>query len=149
MLFFAYLIFSGSTIAQPSDLFVRNAKHRKCVVNIDELKKRCSFSGTSSLKETLRIGGGVMTALNYTEEMVTWCGRCKCNQATSLSKRVRLEFVYIRQGECTVCSGPVCRLDYRPLPTVTTDRTASERSSLLSLILLLMLCLTYWAYTLS
>ena len=90
-----------------------------------------------------------MTAFYHTEEMVTWCGRCKCNQVTSLSKRVRLEFVHILQGECTVCSGPVCRLDYRRLPTAITDQKAPERSSLLSLILLFLLCLTYWAYTLS
>ena len=75
---------------QPSDLFVRNAKHRKCVVHADG-SKLCSVSGKIISK------GGVMTALNHTEEMVTWCGRCKCNQATSLSKRP-VEFVHILQG---------------------------------------------------
>ena len=36
--FFAYLILIGLTIFQPPDFFVRNAKVRKCVVNVDEHK---------------------------------------------------------------------------------------------------------------
>ena len=75
--------------------------------------------------------------------VVTWCGTCQSKQSTNLTKHVGLEFVHILQGTCAICSGRVCRLIYRPLPSQALSRARNNVDLLVLMLLFVISVITY------